>query len=79
VAQYAPLTALLKPLVLAFRFQINNILLREIRGLNREPGPIYSLVETKLQITDSIGQSKSTVYCLYIINILGIDLILRLL
>jgi hypothetical protein len=68
-----------KPLVLAFRFQINNIPLREIRGLNREPGPIYSLVETKLQITDSIGQSKSTVHCLYIIDILGIDLILRLL
>jgi len=37
-----------KPLALAFGFQINNILLREIRGLNREPRPIYSLVETKL-------------------------------
>jgi hypothetical protein len=70
---------ILKPLVLAFRFQINNTPLREIRGLNREPRPIYSLVETKLQITDSIGQSKSTVRCLYIIDILGIDLILRLL
>src|SRR6202041_644295 len=32
-----------KPLALAFGFQINNILLGEIGGLNREPGPIYSL------------------------------------
>ena len=68
-----------KPLVLAFRFQISNKLLREIRGLNRDPRPIYGLVETKLQIIDSVGQSKLTVYCLYIIDILGIDLILRLL
>jgi hypothetical protein len=37
-----------KPLVLAFGFQISNKPLREIRGLNRDPGPIYSLVETKL-------------------------------
>jgi hypothetical protein len=37
-----------KPLVLAFRFQISNKLLREIRGLNRDPRSIYSLVETKL-------------------------------
>jgi hypothetical protein len=65
--------------MLVFRFQINNILLREIRGLNREPRPIYSLVETKLQITDSIGQSRSIIRRLYIIDILGIDLILRLL
>ena len=70
---------ILKPLVLAFGFQINNTPLREIRGLNREPRPIYSLIETKLQITNSIGQSKSTVYYLYIIDILRIDLILRLL
>ena len=70
---------ILKPLVLAFRFQISNELLREIRGLNRDPRPIYSLVETKLQITDSVGQSKSTVHYLYIIDILGINLILRLL
>ena len=68
-----------KPLVLAFRFQISNKLLREIRGLNRDPRPIYSLVKTKLQITDSVRQSKLTVYCLYIIDILRIDLILRLL
>jgi hypothetical protein len=68
-----------KPLALAFRFLINDTPLREIRGLNGEPRPIYSLVETKLQITDSVGQSKSIVHCLYIVDILGIDLILRLL
>ena len=39
---------ILKPLVLAFRFQISDDLLREIRGLNRDPGLIYSLVETTL-------------------------------
>ena len=70
---------ILKPLVLAFGFQISSKLLREIRGLNRDPGPIYGLVETKLQIIDSIRQSKLTVCRLYIIDILGIDLIFRLL
>jgi hypothetical protein len=68
-----------KPLALAFGFQINDTPLGEIGGLNGEPGPIYGLVETKLQITDSVGQSKSTVRRLYIVDMPGIDLILGLL
>jgi hypothetical protein len=69
---------IIRPLVIIFRFQIRNKPLGEIKGLNRNLGPIYSLVETKLQITDSVEQYKSIIYQLYIIDILGINLILRM-
>jgi hypothetical protein len=44
-----------RPLVIMFGFQIRDKPLGEIEDLNRNPGPIYGLVEIKLQITDSIG------------------------
>jgi hypothetical protein len=44
-----------RSLAIIFRFQIRDKPLGEIEGLNRNLGPIYGLVETKLQIMDSIG------------------------
>jgi hypothetical protein len=69
---------IVRPLVIVFRFQIRDKPLGEIEGLNRNPGPIYGLVETELQITDSVGQYKSTICQLYIMDMPGIDLILRM-
>jgi hypothetical protein len=65
-------------LALAFGFQISDEPLGEVGGLN-EVGPIYGLVETNIQITDSVGQCKSAVRRLYIVDMPGIDLILGLL
>jgi hypothetical protein len=44
-----------RPLAKAFRFKLKSTLLRVVKGLKGDPGPIYRIVLAKALITDSVS------------------------
>jgi hypothetical protein len=66
-----------RPLAKAFGFKLESTPLRVVKGLRGDPGPIYGIVLAETLITDSVGQQKLTKRQLYIIDIPGINIILR--
>jgi len=65
-----------RPLAKAFGFRVEPMPIGKIEGLNGDPGPLWGVVETTIQITDTIGQKQSTKRRLFITDMPGIDMIL---
>ena len=65
-----------RPLARAFGFRVKDTPIGEIKGLNGDPGPLWGVVKTVIQITDFMGQRKSMKRRLFIMDMPGIDLIL---
>jgi hypothetical protein len=66
-----------RPLAKAFGFKLESTPLGVVKGLRGDPGPIYRIVLAEVLITDSVGQQKPTKRQLYIVNMPGINIILR--
>jgi predicted DNA-binding protein YlxM (UPF0122 family) len=65
-----------RPIAKAFGLDFGDTPLGVVEGLNGDPGPIYGIVETDIQATDSIGQKKSMKRRLFVVDMPGIDMIL---